>query len=116
MRNNLTILITVIFLFSQCNSNSQTNENAKQFKEQGNSYAAKGDYAEAINQYKKAIQIDSNFADCFFKLQPLFEEILANLIGLLVCLSIIYLSIRLHTIPRLSCVQKVKLTRLILQF
>lgn len=38
------------------------------YKELGNTFAAKKNYNEAINQYKKAIEIDSNFADYFFNI------------------------------------------------
>lgn len=39
-----------------------------EYKEQGNSFTEKKDYTESIIQFKKAIEIDSNFADCYFNL------------------------------------------------
>jgi tetratricopeptide (TPR) repeat protein len=68
MRNNLILLFSINFLILLGHINLYAQTTAMQYKELGNSFVAKKDYYEAINQYKKAIEIDSNFADCFFNI------------------------------------------------
>jgi len=74
MRTKLTLSCAAIVLTLTASCSRDPQKVKLQYAIAGDKSAAKGDYAEAIIQYRKAVAVDSRFGPARFKLAEAYER------------------------------------------